>query len=189
MREVNKKVLGIALTMFLLAMLATPVMAKKPEKLLLTWTAGPNSFTPIDSRITGNIQHGKYTNDYSPFIISWSAIPQPWMAPWLDPDNALLCNSATLTADYSVNKDTMKGVIHFKMVVTLDEGTFEGNILVKGELNWVAPETNGETMVWLEEGTWEGEWQGTGAYQGWKVVIRQSIYGGTPAFENYIFRR
>lgn len=203
MKEVKNKVLVVAVVLMAVAMLATPVIAKKPEKFLLTWIAGPNTFTPIDSRITGNIQHGKFTNDYSMFIISWSTIANPpYMAPMMDPDNCLLGDGATITADYSVNRDTMKGVIHYRIVVTLgepvqfgpvtlepDEGTFEGNMLLKGELHWIAPETNGETMVGLEEGTWEGEWRGTGAYQGWKVVIRQSTYDGNPIFENYIFRR
>jgi hypothetical protein len=200
-KEANRKVLGIALTVFISAMMVAPVMATAPEKNLLTWNTGPNTFTPIETRMTGKIQHGKYTNDYSMFIISWSTIATPpMMAPIQDPDNCLLGDGATITADYSVNRDTMKGVIHFKMVVTLgepvtfgpvtlepDEGTFEGNMLANGELHWVDPED--ETMLWLEEGTWKGEWRGTGAYQGWKVVINQAIVDGTPVYENYIFRR
>ena len=199
----NKKILCFFVTLLVLTIMTTPVMAVAPQKNKLTWNAGPNTFTPIETRITGNIQHGKYTNDYSMFIISWSTIAAPpMMAPMQDPENCLLGDGATITASYSVNRNTMKGVIHFKMVVTLgepvqfgtvtlepDEGTFEGNMLVKGKLRWKQPEIYGETMVVLEEGTWEGVWRGTGAYRGWKVVIKQATFDGIPTYENYIFRR
>ena len=199
----NKKALVVFGSLLTVAMFVLPMsiaFAEKPEKLPLTWLAGPNTFTPIESRVTGKIQHGSQTNDYSFIIISWSTIASPpMMAPLQDPDNCLLGDGATLTGSYSVNRDTMKGVIHYKVEFTLgepvqfgpvileaDEGTFEGTLLLKGELEFREVE---ELTVKLNTGTWEGVLRGTGAYRGWKIVQNSQVVDGSFIGEAYIFKR
>ena len=145
----------------------------------------------------GSIQYGRYTAE------SWGSDPAdpttlfPGIAiTWggvlfVDPTTQVVVGLATFDVDYKINTNTMKGVVHLAAEITLgemtpdtsDDGTFEGDIFLIGEL-LLLPDGTVSIPGFLggdENSMWHDFFKGTGAYEGWTIV--QNINANPPWFE------
>jgi len=195
----NKKVLGVFVSLLAVAMLALPMVSiaqAKPVGVpteifhdVMIWGIIIPDGPAMDVVMRGNIQYGRYTaqswgsNPADPttlfpaVAISWGGVL------FVDVDTQLVVGLATFDVDYKINTKTMKGVVHLATVMTLPGGTFEGDIFLIGEL---LLQSDGTVSIpgFLggdENSMWHGFFKGTGAYEGWTIV--QNINANPPWFE------
>jgi len=157
-REVKKKVLGIAVALLFVAMMVAPVLAVSPKKIPVTtqmsgsyWIPPP----PTEVWTSGNVQHGRgFTGGHLSYNITGEGMPD------------LNGSQTTYYGDYNVNLKNGHGVIRRKMVITFDGGTFEGNNIQHGIITMM-----GGVFPRLDEGTVHAVFHGTGDYLGWTFVV------------------
>ena len=191
----KKKIFVIALAMTMLALPMISIAQAKPggipteifHDVMIYGMIIPDG-PATDVVMRGNIQYGRYTaqswgqdptdltNVFPAIAISWGGVL------FVDPTTQLLLGAATFDVDYKINTNTMKGVVHLATVMTLPDGTFEGNIFLIGELLLLPDDTvsinsltNGEDVMW------HGFFKGTGTYEGWTIV--QNMNANPPWFE------
>ena len=138
--------------------------AKKPKKISLSVFGYYPTYSTADARIweSGNIEHCRgFIVDYVPFYIMGTQV--------------FKIGFGQETYDYDVNTETGKGNAHSTLEVILgastrsnesDDGTIEGTLLMHGEFEIL--EDHSLVPVTC---TRHGVLHGTGAYQGWKVVV------------------
>ncbi len=156
----NKKYVMLAtLSLFLVATAIAPVLAQPAQRQSFTATQKPNLVQPPSPDLVsfiseGNILH--YRNAIGAGTISLT----------IDSQTPI---SGTTSSIISVNRnlDTGIGDIKFQMTWTFSDGTFEGNIL---------GEVTGPNVY----PTLHGVLQGTGAYEGWTVILDGSKALGQP---------
>jgi hypothetical protein len=176
----NKKVLVIAVALMAVAMLATPVMAAPPERIQIIHFGPSGMYSAPESWVSGNVRHGRGATTNSPTIISWDT---EW--PPTDPDKYLQ-GPSTWVADYNVNLKNGNGVLHYSVVINLDGGTFEGDIVLHGEFTVsYLPATGGYYAV-LRNGFRHGILEGTGAYEGWRLEISGDTVNYVYTLEIYL---
>jgi hypothetical protein len=96
-----------------------------------------------------------------------------------------LTQTSEWIVDYDVNLETGKGNMHYTVKITLDDGTFEGTMNIHG--TFTGPDALHH--VWQFNGFRQGVFHGTGAYQGWKIVVSgPTIDGDLSGVEAYLFR-
>ena len=182
MREVNKKVMVIALALLLAAMFVAPVMAAPPERIQLT-SFGPSPSTMYsapETWVSGNVRHGRGATANTQTTISWdTAIPPT------DPEKYLQ-GPSTWVADYNVNLKNGNGVLHYSAVINLDGGTFEGNLNLRGEFVIFYNPSTGGYYAFLRNGFRKGIFVGTGAYEDWRIEISGDTVNFMNTFEMYL---
>jgi hypothetical protein len=176
---VNKKILMLLITVLAVAMLTTPVLAAPMETIELTFFAPLGGYSAPDYWISGNIIHGRGATCNAPTFISWQIPP----IPHTDPTKYLLGPSEWV-ADYDVNLETKKGVLHYTIEIMLDDGTFKGTISCYGTFAIINPEPDVYYANQLG-GFRRGVLHGSDEYQGWKIVVA----GETLPSELYIYKR
>jgi hypothetical protein len=167
-KELNRKVLCLALAVAMLALPMISIAQAKPggiptetyHDLKVGGMIVPD-YNP-ESEVRGNIQYAEYTAHCDMVTIRWDfigGIPQQ-----------MLMGTATYVIEYKINLNTMKGVAHVKTEVTVGESTFEGEIIWVGDLVFntyfpaaVMPNAFGDVKL-------HTVWKGTGAYDGWKII-------------------
>jgi hypothetical protein len=124
---------------------------------------------PVDIDINGKMQYGTYTaKSYGGMTspvewvgIFWNGVPMV--------DAESLMGTATSDVEYKINTNTGMGVAHVWTVFTVPGGTFEGDLLWVGELALKADNSLNVVKV-----MWHGVFDGTGDYEGWKIVLNQN---------------
>jgi hypothetical protein len=156
---VNKKVLGIVLTVFFLAMLTVPVMAAPATKIegvtataMVTQTPNPGFPHMVSD---GTISHGKGTSTGTVTlnIPGQDPLVGDWAGEWISMGN--------------FKKDPAELVIMGKMVWTFTGGTFEG-IIQRLIIGWPVPLYFEDHMVL----------QGTGDFK--EQTLKLSYEGAPP---------
>jgi hypothetical protein len=191
----NKKVLVIALA---LAMLALPmisiVQAKKggiPTEIFHDLKVGgmilPDDPTEIYPEMQGNMQYAEYAAHCDTVTIRWDFIEGT-------PQNTMT-GSATYVIEYKVNLNTWeaytipgsgfcRGVAHIKTIVTLDGGTFEGEMIWVGDLLLMA---NGAVFSGSNR-KWHTFWKGTDAYEGWTIIQNMNSHPTESVENNHLIK-
>jgi hypothetical protein len=185
-REVKKKVLGIAVVLMAVAMLATPMVStaqacgcrgywgQATEKIPVKF-GGPFTPFPPEFKKWGDFQIGRGG------ILSYSNF-----AIWDTRDGTFIIGpgiTSLWTANYVVNLETGKGVLCYDVVITIpSKGTFEGYVIEFGTFSIAGP------YVGLQDGFRYGVIRGTGDYEGWKLVVSAETTGGVSTFENYLYK-
>ena len=188
----NKKVLGIALAVLFLAIMAVPVVAVSPKKIPVTINPGSFDYTlPTEFWITeGNVAHGR--GDImirEGFTITGEGISLTGTRTGYGKYNANLNNPGeTVSRPFPPYQMPLgKGIRQWKIVIDLGDGnTFEGHMIARGT-QWVVP--SGPFAGWsaLYDGYQHAVLQGTGDYQGWTLVSdRARINGVTQPREAYM---
>ena len=154
----KKKILGIFVCLLALAILATPVMADSPKKIpvLLSFETPPTFIPAPEQWITGNAQHGigetAIRTAYS--ITGEGVFLTGGIGTWYD-------------GKYNFNLQNGLGLKQFKILIDFGDGnTFEGIMIVHGKFR-IRP--TGWAQLY-PDGTRHAVLQGTGAYEGWKLV-------------------
>jgi hypothetical protein len=167
----KKRILILAMTVFTLGVMTLPMIpaahAYGWEKSENTYAASVNGMIvadegEVDFWETRNWYFGKYTahseiGGIDLLRISW--------------DDEVLEGTEVLHVSYRINKDTMEGIVRFKVEITFEDGKFKGHMQWVGDLvklpdNTVMPKFSGGSWAWYTY------WQGTGAYAGWKLTQR-----------------
>jgi hypothetical protein len=148
--KLNRKLLVLIATLMILAMLATPALAKTAQKVSFTATQVPNRLAPPqgeDYRIwdteggTHHVRNGVGAGTITLMIEGQDPMP------------------GTTSSEVMMNtRVDAGGVIKFDMTWTFEDGEFEGNIV--GMIT---------SPVSIE--ATHGVLQGTGAYKGWTVLL------------------
>ena len=168
----NRKVLVIAIVLIAIALLSTPVMATAPEKLGVFFFGGSGVLSPPEVWVSGNVQHGRgATITYERF----------WIGMATTPTNTWLRGPSLWTADYNVNLNNGAGVLNYKVIIELSDGTFEGNIIFNGEFTVVGPLAKPVNCFA------HGVLHGTGEYQGWRLDFSGETINGVLTREIYMF--
>jgi hypothetical protein len=153
----NKKIMLVAVTVFLLAMLATPVMAEPAEKISFSATQIPSRPPPPqgdDYRMwdtAGNTHHVRNR-------IGAGAIT-------LEIEGKEPISGTTSSIFDSNTRTGEGGYLKFLMIWTFDDGTFVGNIIGK-----LTSPTTIEDM--------HGVLQGRDTYEGWTVLLNGFLSTG-----------
>jgi hypothetical protein len=177
---VNRKVLGIAVVLMAVAMLAAPVMAAPPERIQLTHFGPLGIYSAPETWVSGNVRHGRGATTNSLTIISWDTA-------WPPTDHAkYLQGSSTWVADYNVNLKNGNGVLHYSAVINLGDGTFEGDVNLHGEFTISYLPATGGYYASLRNGFRHGILEGTGAYEDWRIEISGSTVNGVNNLEMYL---
>jgi hypothetical protein len=121
-----------------------------------------------DVSVRGNVQYGRYaaqsfgSSGGGPLWIGifWDGVPFSGAQS--------LMGTASQNAEYKINLNTMHGVVHFKTVITVPGGKFEGETFWNGEFAFRSDYENTLNFV---SGVWRNSYRGTGAYEGWKIEI------------------
>jgi len=167
----NKKVLGMTVFLLAVAMLATPVMATAPEKIQVFFFGGSGVISPPEFWVSGNVQHGRgATVTYERFWIGMETTPVTWLR-----------GPSLWTADYNVNLNKGAGVLKYKVIIELSDGTFEGNVIFHGEFTVDGP--FGKPVNCFMKGVLHGN----GEYQGWRLDISGETINGVLTTEIYMF--
>lgn len=182
----NKKILVMALAIFAVTMLATllfskvnaysPVSCSQPIEKIPVKFGGPYTPSPPEAEIRGNVQIGRggLLTHLGPYgIVDIRTIP---------PTPVLTGGSSLWTADYVVNLESGKGMLHYKVVMTFSDGTLEGNVIELGIFDIYG------LYAVQDEGSKFGVLLGTGDYTGWKLVISGETTDGVTTFENYLYK-
>ena len=162
-------------------------LAEQPEKIPLRIVGGPvpGGYSTPEIWVSGNIQHGRGATGIMPMCYIVRD----------DPMQLLMVGSATQIWDYNVNIETGQGVAHFKFIIVLgegtptdtsDDGTFEGKIHITGEFVLIGD--NSEYANAYNTHSY-GVIRGTGAYQGWKIILETTVVDGDFESSNYLFKR
>jgi hypothetical protein len=202
--EVKKKIFVIALAVTMLALPMISIAQAKPEgtpteifhDVMIYGMIIPDG-PATDVVMHGSIQYGRYTAE------SWGSDPAdpttlfPGIAiTWggvlfVDPTTQVVVGLATFDVDYKINTNTMKGVVHLAAEITLgemtpdtsDDGTFEGDIFLIGELLLLPDNTLSVFTTVGEDAMLHGFFKGTGAYEGWTIVQNMNA---NPSWFEYI---
>ena len=186
MKKVKNKILVIALAV---AMLALPMISAVQAKEGGTPAENYQDLQiygfvladgPADIEVNGKTQYGTYTTtsytSMTPDVewvgIFWNGVPMV--------DAESLMGTSTGVVEYKINTDTGMGVAHSWVVFTLPGGTFEGDMLWVGEFA-LAP----DNTLLVVKVMWHAVYDGTGDYEGWKIVVNQNgrpSWGGPPAY-------
>ena len=160
------------------SMFAAPVLAASAEKIELTAFGPMGPYSAPDYWISGNIIHGRGATCNGPTLISWDTVIPP------TDSSKYLLGPSKWVADYDVNPETGKGVLHYTVEIMLTGGTFKGTISFHGTfaINNPAPDVYYANQL---SGFRRGVLQGSGDYQGWKIVVT----GETLPPEIYIYKR
>lgn len=184
MREVNKKVLGIALTVLFLAIMAVPVVAVSPKKIPVEIDPGGSVYTlPTEFWITeGNVAHGRGDMIVREgFSITGEGISLSGTMTLYDGKYEANLNNPGETIQppgFPFPVPLGKGIRVWKRVVDLGDGnTFEGHMIARGT-QWVVHMGPFAGMSFLYDGTQHGVLQGTGDYQGWTLVTERVRING-----------
>ena len=161
-----------------------PRWAKKPEKIELSAFGSIGSYSEPDYWISGNIIHGRGATHNGMAIISWQTPFVFPSFPGADPSKYLFTQTSEWIVNYDVNLETGKGNMHYTIKITLDDGTFEGTSNLHGTFT----EPSASHHVQLVDGFRQGVFHGTGAYQGWKIVVSGPTVDGHWEPEMYLFR-
>ena len=200
----KKKILVIALAVTMLALPMISIAQAKPEgtpteifhDVMIYGMIIPDG-PATDVVMHGSIQYGRYTAE------SWGSAPAdpttlfPAVAiTWggvlfVDPTTQILVGLATFDVDYKINTNTMKGVVHLAAEITLgemtpdtsDDGTFEGDVFLIGELLLLPDNTLSVFTTVGEDAMLHGFFKGTGAYEGWTIVQNMNA---NPSWFEYI---
>jgi hypothetical protein len=179
----NKKISGICVVLMAAAMLVIPVMALSTKKIEVSFEPGPffgDSFPDWEMR--GDVQHGRNG------IMGWEECD-------ITGDGInLVDGTLTKTYDYDINMYGVEptippppnfrfgtGVLHYKVELVFDDGTFEGNHMVSGEFKVF---NSGFVLPWNSDGY--AVYHGTGAYLGWTWVMSDVTVNGVAQFEAYM---
>jgi len=176
---VKKKIIMAIVNVLAVAMLTTPVFAIPAEKIELTAFAPMGPYSAPDYWISGKIIHGRGATCNAPTFISWQIPP----IPRTDPTKYLLGPSQWI-ADYDVNLETGKGVLHYTVEIMLADGTFKGTISLNGTFTILNPAPDVYYANQLS-GFRRGVLHGSGDYQGWKIVVT----GDSLPPELYIYKK
>jgi hypothetical protein len=194
----NKRILILAMTVFTLVVMTLPMIPtaqawgwRRPTEIYRDveifgtcyWT-----YSDADVWEWRNTKYGRYTaNGYA--FICWDCASSP-CNPMVD---TKLIGSGTYDVDYTINLNTMKGVIHIKSLITLgattpedpsDDGTFEGHEFLIGELT-----LDSNDIANLDSGNFYSLLRGTGAYAGWTIVRKMQFENGAwAASNNYLIK-
>ena len=186
MKKVKNKILVIALAV---AMLALPMISAVQAKEGGTPAENYQDLQiygfvladgPADIEVNGKMQYGTYTTtsytSMTPDVewvgIFWNGVPMV--------DAESLMGTSTGVVEYKINTDTGMGVAHSWVVFTLPGGTFEGDMLWVGEFALALDNT-----LLVVKVMWHAVYDGTGDYEGWKIVVNQNgrpSWGGPPAY-------
>ena len=176
----NRKILGIAVFLLAVAMLATPVMALSPNKIEVTLGGGTIvDFSPPDWWLNGDVQHGRNG------MLLYENVGL------IGDGINLVGGSMSQIADYDVNVKGEepqpqtprygKGVMHYRLELTFADGSFIGSNTLHGEfrVSYMGTATlwNGDSHALLH---------GTGAYAGWTWVFTGETEDGDVEFEAYM---
>jgi len=178
----NKKVLLIGVALISIAMLTTLVMADSPNKIEVNFDGDFSGGQFPDWWLRGDVQHGRNG------IMVW--------------ENCILTGSGinlvvgrlVKTYNYDINVKGVeptippppnfrfgKGVLHYKVEVVFEDGTFVGNHMISGEFKVM---NSGFVLPWNSDGY--AVYHGTGDYLGWTWVMSDVTVNGAPQFEAYI---
>ena len=160
----NKKVLGIAVALMAVAMLATPVFAAptkgQKEEVSLTWaltgTSGPPPYP------TGNVMHRSFT-------ITWD------FNLTIDDGDPMPGNATTyrkLLRVQPTDKDFRLFVDYYVLELDGYDGTFEGNALIQQDY----PAGEARVCHALLQGTGDFEGQTINAQQDWSATAEWTGY-------------
>ena len=156
----NKKILGIFVSLLVVAMLATPVMAAAKTKFeVLEFGGLMDEIAPTEVRVAGRMKQGTGG-------ILTSAPGHDFGIIWDYSDiYTWLIGSGVLTYDYRVNTDNGRGVVNWDTLLTFDDGTFEGNIIQHSKFD-----ITGDRPL-QTSGFGNGVLFGTGDYVDWRLDI------------------
>ena len=188
MKEVNRKILGIAVVLMAVAMLALPMISTAQA---YGWEKSENTYafsvttgyivadSEVAFRETRNWLFGKYTAHSEPY-------PNPtgiekFSIAWDDDE---LVGTEILWVSYKIDSDSLygntfdggkfcQGIVNFKVEITFEGGKFIGHMQWVGDL--VLKPDNTVRILYPMMGemgiyAWYSYWQGTGAYAGWKIT-------------------
>jgi hypothetical protein len=203
-KEVKKKILVIALVVAMLVLPVVSVAQAKPggtpteifHDVMIYGMIIPDG-PATDVVMRGNLQYGRYTaeswgsdptdptNVFPGIAITWGGVL------FVDPTTQVVVGLATFDVDYKINTKTMKGVVHLAAEITLgemtpdtsDDGTFEGDIFLIGELLLLPDNTLSVFTTVGENAMLHGFFKGTGAYEGWTIVQNMNA---NPSWFEYI---
>ena len=200
----KKKILVIALAVTMLALPMISIAQAKPEgtpteifhDVMIYGMIIPNG-PATDVVMRGNIQYGRYTaqswgSDPANPTTLFPAVAITWGGVlFVDPTTQILVGLATFDVDYKINTNTMKGAVHLAAEITLgemtpdtsDDGTFEGDIFMTGELLLLPDNTLSINTNVGEDAMLHGFFKGTGAYEGWTIVQNMNA---NPSWFEYI---
>jgi hypothetical protein len=172
-KKMNKMVLGMAVALIAIAMLATPVLADSARKI--EGVTAAVSGTVMDgwaSRITnpGEVRHYKDWTWTGAITLS---IPgeAPLVGRYLDTIDGMVF--PVISDDDGVEHNQGWGIWHFYEVWAFPLGTFEGT----AQFEQLAPSFAAyESRIVLH---------GTGAYEGWRLVLTK--IQGVP-YEGYLMK-
>jgi hypothetical protein len=173
----NRKVLGIAVVLLAVAMLALPMssaLAEKPEEIKLYWVGLMGPPTMIDGEVwdSGNIRHARGHDMYGAYGIMGPGIMMP-------------SNPSSWIFDFDINTETLVGNAHITMELIFNDGTFEGTCLEHGEFYFFGDQSQ---YANLYTGTTYGVLRGTGAYRGQKIIFIDEVIEGTTEYTFYLYR-
>ena len=171
----NKKILILTVTAFTLVAMTLPMISTAqawqggiPTEIyddLQVWGMIKPDYNPVPE-VRGNIQYASYTAQcYA------GMSPVKWIGIFWDDGAQSLTGNATYEIDYKINLNTMHGVVRLKTVVTLPDGTFEGDMFWNGELQFRSDYLDTVNLV---SGMWHVFWRGTSAYDGWTIVMNMN---------------
>jgi hypothetical protein len=159
---VKREILALfTVVVLLLAMLITflPVLAQPAQKIPFTATQTPTTPAVIDVDVTpGNIEHLEIRG--AGIISSWTG----------DKASIFLGAITSSYIQWTINLDTLLGVVKFDMTWQVTGGTFEGN---------VHGHTSG-TGTAVSYNDLHATFRGTGDYQGWTIKLEGSKAPGQP---------
>ena len=177
----NKNVLGICVVLMCATMLTIPVMAISPNKIEVTLVAGTYTHVPTDWELRGDVQHGRNG------LMIWEDCVVTGDGIYLEG------GTLTKTYNYDINVKGVeptptvkfrlgKGVLHYKVEIVFEDGTFEGNHMISGQFR--VRNSDGFVRPWNSDGY--AVYHGTGAYLGWTWVLRDVTTDGSGIFESYM---
>jgi len=194
-KELKKKVLGIALTVFFLAIMVAPVMAKSPKKIPVKLIRSGWGTEPHEWWITpGNVIHGRdglaTWSNYNIMDVDSEGNP-------IGDKVACLGGSYAMTGKYEVNLNNPGtpittpagpatiGTGHNTFKVEIDYGdgnTFKGIMTIRG--TFIVFDTEGPLagVVASFDGIQRSVLQGTGIYQGWTLIWERQLEDGTTPY-------
>ena len=190
-------VLALAVAMLALPMISI-VQAKKggiPTETFHDLTVGGlivADYLP-DPEVRGNMQYAEYTAHCDTVTIRWDFIEGT-------PQNTKTV-TATYVIEYKVNLKTKEpttittpygpieaalcqGVAHIKTIVTLDGGTFEGEMIWVGKLLLMPS----GVIYSGSDCKWHTFWKGTDAYEGWIIIQNMNGHPTESVVNNHLIK-
>jgi hypothetical protein len=163
--ELNRKILGIAVILMTVAMLATPVMAVSPKKISITATASliPGSMDYSDPKFRSELNEGGVLQ-----LRALHSKENVYLTIGDSPSSIHFVAELTTNGRWKTPRDQVN---HVKVVWTDDtkengfDGVLQWKILFEGP---AGPEC----------GTWHGVLQGWGMYEGQKLQLEGFWNGG-----------